>query len=187
MIGSDAFVPRMLFTLEFRMPVTTYVTDIFWTCTVTVVLWTAQTWNMIHNDRFTHMEFWRFRLCQQEWTVKQTVDIEVYLTNTKTSRGLGSMSLSSAQILVCFVAYNLQFLRPLWVGWEPCNWGMGLLPSTIVAMIRMKLKQNTIKYPTIPSWDVINYTGKGVMELAKLTDKLEQYTYHDYLSIGPFY
>ena len=35
----------------------------------------------------------------------------------KTSRGLGSMSRYSAQILICFIAYIFQFSIPLWVGW----------------------------------------------------------------------
>ena len=71
----------------------------------------------------------------------------------KSSRGLGSMSRYSAQILICFIAYILLFFIPLWV-WlgtlqdfihAQCH-----LPLSIV--IRMKLVIRQSKAPSMPCW-----------------------------------
>ena len=51
----------------------------------------------------------------------------------------------------------------MWVGWELYNCGMGLLPSTIVIVIRMKPQQETMKYPSIPCWEEVKHWGSAGM------------------------
>ena len=67
----------------------------------------------------------------------------------KSSRGLGSMSRYSAQILICFIAYIfLIFFIPLWV-WlgtlQDCQCAQCPLPLSIV--IRMRLVNRQSKLP----------------------------------------
>ena len=60
----------------------------------------------------------------------------------KSSRGLGSMSRYSAQILICFIAYILHFFIPLWV-WlgilQDCH-----LPLSIVIRMRLVIRQSKL-------------------------------------------
>ena len=79
------------------------------------------------------------------------------------------MSRYSVQILICFMANVFQFYNPLWVGWELCHYGMGLLPSTIVIVIRtLRLQQQTIKPPSIPCWEVKDWISIGMITLEEL-------------------
>ena len=67
----------------------------------------------------------------------------------KSSRGLGSMSRYSAQILICFIAYIFHFFIPLWV-WlatlQDCHYARCPLPLSIVIRIRLFIRQS--KLPT---------------------------------------
>ena len=73
-----------------------------------------------------------------------------------------------------FNSIHFQWLSPLWVGWVSCNWRIGLLPATIVSVIRLKLQQKAIKAPQHPfleshtlriNW--ADFTGKIVLKLTK--------------------
>ena len=58
----------------------------------------------------------------------------------KSSRGLGSMTWCSAQILICFIAYISLFFIPLWV-WlgflQDCQYAQCPLPLSIVIITRL--------------------------------------------------
>ena len=69
----------------------------------------------------------------------------------KSSRGLGSLSRYSAQILICFIAYIfLFFLIPLWV-WlgtlQDCQCAQCPLPFSIVIRMRLVIRQSNL-----PAW-----------------------------------
>ena len=67
----------------------------------------------------------------------------------KSSRGLGSMSRYSAQILICFIAYIFLFffLFPLWV-WlgtvQDCHHAQCPLPLAIVIRMRLAIRQSKL-------------------------------------------
>ena len=66
----------------------------------------------------------------------------------KSSRGLGSMSRYSAQILICFIAYIfLIFFIPLWV-WlgtlQDCQYAQCPLPLSIVIRMRLVIRQSKL-------------------------------------------
>ena len=65
----------------------------------------------------------------------------------KSSRGLGSMSRYSAQILICFIAYIFQFFNPLWV-WlgtlQDCHHAQCPLPLYIVIRMRLVIRQSKL-------------------------------------------
>ena len=66
----------------------------------------------------------------------------------KSSRGLGSMSRYSAQILICFIAYIfLIFFIPLWV-WlgtlEDCQYTQCPLPLSYVNRMRLVIRQSKL-------------------------------------------
>ena len=66
----------------------------------------------------------------------------------KSSRGLGSMSRYSAQILICFIAYIfLIFFIPLWV-WlgtlQDCQYAQFPLPLSIVIRMRLVIRQSKL-------------------------------------------
>ena len=67
----------------------------------------------------------------------------------KSSRGLGSMSRYSAQILICFIAYIFLFLLlfPLWV-WlgtvQDCHHAQCPLPLAIVIRMRLAIRQSKL-------------------------------------------
>ena len=98
----------------------------------------------------------------------------------KSSRGLGSMSRYSAQILICFIAYiffNFQFLCGF--GWEPCRtatmhsapchcsllseWGCSVLirQSNLPACLAEGQQEETL-------------SGIHATELVKLADKMDE-------------
>ena len=66
----------------------------------------------------------------------------------KSSRGLGSMSQYSAQILICFIAYIFLILFiPLWV-WlvtlQDCQYAQCPLPLSIVIRMRLVIRQSKL-------------------------------------------
>ena len=66
----------------------------------------------------------------------------------KSSRGLGSMSRYSAQILICFIAYIfLICFIPLWV-WlgtlQDCQYAQCPLPLSIVIRMRLVIRQSKL-------------------------------------------
>ena len=67
----------------------------------------------------------------------------------KSSRGLGSMSRYSAQILICFIAYIflIFFFIPLWV-WlgtlQDCQYAQCHLPLSIVIRMRLVFRQSKL-------------------------------------------
>ena len=96
----------------------------------------------------------------------------------KSSRGLGSMSRYSAQILICFIAYIFHFfyssvsLVGNFAGLPVCT-----VPSDIVHCNQNEAGHQTIKAPSMPCW---GETGSGKLsgiyatELVKLTDKMDE-------------
>ena len=73
----------------------------------------------------------------------------------KSSRGLGSMSRYSAQILICFIAYIFSIFNSLWV-WlgtlQNCHHAQCPLPLFIVIRMRLLSTHQTIKSPSMPCW-----------------------------------
>ena len=96
----------------------------------------------------------------------------------KSSRGLGSMSRYSAQILICFIAYIFHFfyssvsLVGNFAGLPVCT-----VPSAIVHCNQNEAGHQTIKAPNMPCWGA---TGTGKLSgmyatgLVKLTDKMDE-------------
>ena len=66
----------------------------------------------------------------------------------KSSRGLGSMSWYSAQILICFIAYVFLFcFIPLWVllgTLQDCQYAQCPLPLSIVIRMRLVIRQSKL-------------------------------------------
>ena len=65
----------------------------------------------------------------------------------KSSRGLGSMSRYSAQILICFIAYIFHFSIPLWVclgTLQDCQHAQCPLPLSIVIKMRLVIRQSKL-------------------------------------------
>ena len=97
----------------------------------------------------------------------------------KSSRGLGSMSRYSAQILICFIAYIfLIFFIPLWV-WlgtlQDCQYAQCPLPLCIVIRMRLIIRQS--KLPACLA-DVQlghqNTLWHLSHSLVKMTDKMDE-------------
>ena len=96
----------------------------------------------------------------------------------KSSRGLGSMSRYSSQILICFIAYIFHFfyssvsLVGNFAGLPVCT-----VPSDIIHCNQNEAGHQTIKAPSMPCW---GETGSGKLsgiyatELVKLTDKMDE-------------
>ena len=72
----------------------------------------------------------------------------------KSSRGLGSMSRNSAQILICFIAYILLFFFHSYVGLVGNFPGLPVctVPSVIVHCNQNEAGHQTIKDPSMPCW-----------------------------------
>ena len=97
----------------------------------------------------------------------------------KSSRGLGSMSRYSAQILICFIAYIFQFLSiPLWV-WlgilQDCQCAQCPLPLSIVIRMRLVIRQS--KLPACLA--EVQLAHQNTLwylchRLVKLTDKMDE-------------
>ena len=97
----------------------------------------------------------------------------------KSSRGLGSMSRYSAQILICFIAYIfLFFFIPLWV-WlgtlQDCQYVQCPLPLSTVMRMRLVIRQS--KLPACLA-DVQlahqNTLGHLSHSLVKMTNKMDE-------------
>ena len=97
----------------------------------------------------------------------------------KSSRGLGSMSRYSAQILICFIAYIfLIFFIPLWV-WlgtlQDCQYAQCHLPLSIVIRMRLVIRQS--KLPSclaavqLPHQNSLWHLSHS---LVKMTDKMDE-------------
>ena len=97
----------------------------------------------------------------------------------KSSRGLGSMSRYSAQILICFIAYIfLIFFIPLWVllgTLQDCQYAQCPLPLCIVIRMRLIIRQS--KLPACLA-DVQlghqNTLWHLSHSLVKMTDKMDE-------------
>ena len=97
----------------------------------------------------------------------------------KSSRGLGSMSRYSAQILICFIAYIfLFFFIPLWV-WlgtlQDCQYVQCPLPLSIVIRMRLVIRQS--KLPACLA--EVQLAHQNVLwllshSLVKITDKIDE-------------
>ena len=71
----------------------------------------------------------------------------------KSSRGLGSMSRYSAQILICFIAYIFSISLWVWLGTlQNCHHAQCPLPLFIVIRMRLLSAHQTIKSPSMPCW-----------------------------------
>ena len=96
----------------------------------------------------------------------------------KSSRGLGSMSRYSAQILICFIACIFIFFIPLWV-WlgtlQNCHYAQCPLPMSIVIRMRLVIRQS--KLPTCLA--EVQLAHQNILwhlchRLVKLTDKMDE-------------
>ena len=93
----------------------------------------------------------------------------------KSSRGLGSMSRYSAQILICFIAYIfLNFFIPLWV-WlgtlQDCQYAQCPLPLSIVIRMRLVIRQS--KLPACLA--EVQLAHQSISHsLVKMTDKMDE-------------
>ena len=96
----------------------------------------------------------------------------------KSSRGLGSMSRYSAQILICFIAYISNFFFiPLWV-WlrtlQDCRYAQCPLPLSIVIRMRLVIRQS--KLPACLA--EVQLAHQNILwhlsqSLVKMTDKMD--------------
>ena len=97
----------------------------------------------------------------------------------KSSRGLGSMSRYSAQILICFIAYIfLNLFIPLWV-WlgtlQDCQYAQW--PLTLSIVIRMRLVIRQSKLPACLAEAQLahqNILWHLSHSLVKMTDKMDE-------------
>ena len=96
----------------------------------------------------------------------------------KSSRGLGSMSRYSAQILICFIAYISIFFIPLWV-WlgtlQDCQYAQCHLPLSIVIRMRIVIRQS--KLPACLAEVQLahqNTLWHLCHRMVKLTDKMDE-------------
>ena len=97
----------------------------------------------------------------------------------KSSRGLGSISRHSAQILTCFIAYIFQFLFiPLWAWLGTLqDWQYAQCPLPLPIVIRMRL---IIKQSKVPAWFAeVQLAHQNTLwhlchRLVKLTDKMDE-------------
>ena len=95
----------------------------------------------------------------------------------KSSRGLGSMSRHSAQILICFKAHIFHFSNPLWV-WlgtlQDCIHAQCHLPLSIVIRMRLVIRQS--KLPACLAEVELAHKLSGIYAtgLVQLTDKMDE-------------
>ena len=105
--------------------------------------------------------------------------MEAQLILHKSSRALGSVSRYFAQTLSCFIASIFRFITPLSVVLELCNWRMALLPSNIDCN---QTRQLTILASLLGcqahSFCPDDPTGRIVIELGELTDKMDTIYIH---------
>ena len=95
----------------------------------------------------------------------------------KSSRGLGSMSRYSAQILICFIAYTFLFFHSSvglvgnFAGLPVCT-----VPSAIFHCNQNEAGHKTIKAPSMPCWGQLahqNTLWHLSHSLVKMTDKMD--------------
>ena len=108
----------------------------------------------------------------------------------KSSRGLGSMSRYSAQILICFIAYIFHFfyssvsLVGNFVGLPVCT-----VSSAIVHCNQNEAGHQTIKAPSMPCWGATGpaqLSGIYATGLVKLTDNMDEICINGKFSVqGP--
>ena len=70
----------------------------------------------------------------------------------KSSRGLGTMSRYSAQILICFIAYNFLFYSSVGLVGNFAELSVSTVPSAIVYCNQNEAGHQTIKAPSMPCW-----------------------------------
>ena len=95
----------------------------------------------------------------------------------KSSRGLGSMSRYSAQILICFIAYIFLIFIHSSVGLIGNFAGLPVctVPSAIVHCNQNEAGHQTIKAPSMPWWDAAqNILWHLSHSLVKMTDKMDE-------------
>ena len=97
----------------------------------------------------------------------------------KSSRGLGSMSRYSAQILICFISYIFHFLFLCGLGRELCRTATMwyTVPSAIVYCNQNEAGHQTIKSPSMPCWGAAGcktFSGIYATGQVKLTVKMDE-------------
>ena len=96
----------------------------------------------------------------------------------KSSRGLGSMSRYSAQILICFIAYIFLFFIPLWV-WlgilQDCQYVQCPLPLSILIRMRLVIRQSKLS-ACLAEVQLVhqNIIWQICHRLVKFTDKMDE-------------
>ena len=97
----------------------------------------------------------------------------------KSSRGLGSMSRYSAQILICFLhTFSYLFFIPLWVWLRPlqdCQYAQCHLPLSIVIRMRLVIRQSNLPACLVEVQlayqNILWYLSHS---LVKMTDKMDE-------------
>ena len=96
----------------------------------------------------------------------------------KSSRGLGSMSRYSAQILICFIAFIFLFFIPLWV-WlgtlQDYQYAQCPLPLSIVIRMRLVIRQSKLR-ACLAEVQLAHQNTLWHLchKLVKLTDKMDE-------------
>ena len=104
----------------------------------------------------------------------------------KSSRGLGSMSRYSAQILICFIAYIfLIFFIPQWVWLGTAGLPVCTVPSAIVHCNQNEAGHQTIKAPSMPCWGGAGPSKPSLAFKSQPGEKL-QIKWMKSVSIGSF-
>ena len=98
----------------------------------------------------------------------------------KSSRGLGSMSRYSAQILICFIAYIFLFYPSVGLVGNFAGLPVCTMPSDIVQIYcnQNEAGHQTIKAPGMPCWGAAGPSKHSLwhlcLRLVKLTDKMDE-------------
>ena len=88
----------------------------------------------------------------------------------KSSRGLGSMSRYSAQILICFIAYIFLFSFLCGFGWELCR-----TASMHSALCHWTKDNQSSQHALLRcNWPMKTFSGVYATGLVKLTDKMDE-------------
>ena len=104
----------------------------------------------------------------------------------KSSRGLGSMSRYSAQILICFIAYIFHFLYSSvglvgnFAGLTVCT-----VPSAIVHCNQNEAGHQTIKAPSMPCWGAAGPTKQSLAFMSQPCEN-DRFNWMKSVSMGSF-
>ena len=105
----------------------------------------------------------------------------------KSSRGLGSMSRYSAQILICFIAYIFLFYSSVGLVGNFAGLPVCTVPSAIVHYNQNEAGHQTIKAPSMPCWGAAVPSKHSIwhlcLRLVKLRDKIDEFCINGTFSV----